>query len=178
MLSPISTHGTGTSSAVPASIQGIYEVEDLLGLTTSIANFDDDVLENDDAIKSFEGQSGSMTLHETALWAKTGCVNPDIILALRSQGIVPFEVSRQVSDESGGEMTIMSAIETGKIPTYDVATACATYPGTGWFYDAERFAWSRRLSTRFLSGLVRNNLPNSIIRDPGDDELGARMATS
>ena len=43
-------------------------------------------------------------------------------------------------------MTIISAIEQGKIPPYDAPAVCATYPGEGWRYDSDRFCWERAAS--------------------------------
>ena len=113
---------------------------------------------------------------EVATWAKAGATNPDVILALRKEAVTPGEVTRRVIAESGDEVTIIAAIEQGQIPAYDAAAVCATWPGEGWRFDAERFCWERSLPVQVLARLVRANAAHELVDDPGDERLGARMA--
>ena len=86
-------------------------------------------------------------------WSDDGV---ELVQLLRAQAITPQEVSRLVVDEDGLEMTIISAIEQGKIPPYDAPAVCATYPGEGWRYDSDRFCWERPLPIHVLARIVRH----------------------
>lgn len=117
-----------------------------------------------------------VSLAEIQSWAKAGSTNPDVILALRKEGITPGEVTRTIVVD-GEPKTIISAIENGKIPAYDAAAVCALYPGEGWSFDPERFCFERPLPVQALARLAREHAAADLVRDPGDESLGARMAT-
>ena len=116
------------------------------------------------------------TPFEVVAWAKAGATSVELVHLLRSQAITPQEVARLVVDEEGQEMTIISAIEQGKIPPYDAPAVCATYPGEGWRYDADRFCWERALPIHALARIVRTEAAGELARDPGDPKLAARLA--
>lgn len=108
-------------------------------------------------------------------WAQAGVTNPDVATALHAEGVTAEQAATPVVGLDGIPTTVAAAVEQGHIPAYDAPTVCATWPGVGWTFHPDRFAWSRRLDADTLAAIVREHAPEGFC-DPGTAKLGARMA--
>jgi hypothetical protein len=114
-----------------------------------------------------------LTFSEIVAWANAGATTPELIIALHHDGITPADAARPVAGPDGNPTTIAAALEQGAIPPYDAAAVCATWPGRGWCYHPDRFAWATRIDPDTLAGIARRH---ATIDDIDDQPLGARMA--
>lgn len=126
-----------------------------------------------------DGQDGAptpMTEFEVVRWARVGALDPDAVCSLRAHGVLPAEAERTMVIESGDTISLLRAVEFGRLDAEDVALAAATWPGRGWTYEPAGCRWSIALAPEVLATLARRLDRRTRSLRADDRVLGAQMA--